>query len=329
MVSPNLVAPIDRDGGRPSSLPGRRPRTPDGYVESWANFPGFPRLSCPYGKYEGTFHFSRPFKHGCRTPRKQCQGLAAKSYNCSWSKWSSWCDKRQSNPILCPIEDIVNFLAEQYSEDNKPVGQHPLVVRLMKGISISRPPQPRYQFTWDVKTVTNFLTTLGENSSLSLKHLSLKLCMLMALTCPERSSIMAALDIRYVRQYPEGTKFLHTTYRKRSHNGSLGGQLTQNSLRILVQCLSTYLEKTKNWRPSSDNMQQILFLALKKPHRPVTSATLSRWLKEVIQLTGIKDIFKGRSVRAAWTSAAKRAGLGIGTVLSMADWTNTSTFKKF
>jgi hypothetical protein len=89
------------------------------------------------------------------------------------------------------------------------------------------------------------------------------------------------------------------------------------------------LRENEKVASSSDNMQQILFLALKKPHRPVTSATLSRWLKEVIQLTGIKDIFKGRSVRAAWTSAAKRAGLGIGTVLSMADWTNTSTFKKF
>ena len=208
-----------------------------------------------------------------------------------------------------------------------------MVVSLMKGISIARPPQPRYQLTWDVKTVTNFLSTLGENSSLSFKHLSLKLCMLMALTCPERSSIMATLDVRYMRQYPEGTKFLHTTYRKRSHNGSLGDSVypkfSQDAHLCPVKCLSTYLEKTKIWRPSTDNMQQRLFLALKKPHKPVTSATLSRWLKEIIALAGIEDIFKGHSVRGASTSAARRAGMGIGTILSMADWTNESTFTKF
>jgi hypothetical protein len=76
-------------------------------------------------------------------------------------------------------------------------------------------------------------------------------------------------------------------------------------------------------------MQQRLFLALKKPHKPVTSATLSRWLKEIIALAGIEDIFKGHSVRGASTSAARRAGMGIGTILSMADWTNESTFTKF
>ena len=132
----------------------------------------------------------------------------------------------------------------------------------------------------------------------------------------------------------ESSFFTHATYRKRSHNRTLGESIcpkfSQCSRLCSVECLSTYLEKTKQWRPSSYSMQQLLFLALKKPHRPVSSATLSRWLKEVIHLAGIKeDIFKGHSVRGASTSAPKRAGLSIGTILSMADWTNTSTFNKF
>jgi arginine repressor len=76
--------------------------------------------------------------------------------------------------------------------------------------------------------------------------------------------------------------------------------------------------------------QQRLFLALKRPHKPITSATVSRWLKEVIRLAGVKEeIFKGHSVRGASTSAAKRAGLSIDTIMSMADWTNSATFNKF
>jgi hypothetical protein len=79
--------------------------------------------------------------------------------------------ERKSDPVLCPVSDILTFLAEQFSKgkeyrtvnvlrlsissahchiDNKHVGQHPLVVRLMNGVSISRPPQPRCQHTWDV-----------------------------------------------------------------------------------------------------------------------------------------------------------------------------------
>ena len=285
---------------------------------------------------------------------KSVKASTTKSYNCSWSAWSSWCSKRQRDPILVPIEDILTFLAELFSEgkeyrtlnvfrsaissghthiNGKPVGQHPLVIRLLKGVSISRPPQPRYQLTWNVKTITDFISALGDNLSLSLKQLTHKLCMLMALTCPERSSIMATLDIRFIHHYPEGVKFFLTTYRKRSHQGSLGESVypafPQNLLLCPVQCLSVYLEKTKGWRQIFDNSQP-LFLAVKKAHKPVSSATISRWLKDIIQKAGINhDIFKGHSVRGASTSAAKCAGLSISTILSMADWTSSSKFNKF
>ena len=356
LVGPTVVASVDRNVDRLPSVLGKQQGTPDGHVESGSIPPTIPHAQVSrVENIRGQFASTGLSNTAVELLSNSVKASTAKSYNCSWTIWSRWCDKRQSNPIFCPINEILIFLAEKYSEgkeyrtinvfrsaissthihiDNKPVGQHPLVIRLMKGISISRPPQPRYHTTWDVKTVTEFLSNLGDNSSLSLKQLSQKLCILMALSCPERSSIMATLDVRYMRRYPEGIKFLHTTYRKPSHNGTLGESIypkfSQCSRLCPVECLSTYLEKTKQWRPFSDSMQQLLFLALKKPHRPVSSATLSRWLKEVIHLAGIKeDIFKGHSVRGASTSAAKRAGLSIGTILSMADWTNTSTFNKF
>ena len=356
LVGPTVVASVDRNVDRLPSVLGKQQGTSDGHVESGSIPPTIPHAQVSrVENIRGQFASTGLSNIAVELLSNSVKASTAKSYNCSWTIWSRWCDKRQSNPILCPINEILISLAEKYSEgkeyrtinvfrsaissthihiDNKPVGQHPLVIRLMKGISISRPPQPRYHTTWDVKKVTEFLSNLGDNSSLSLKQLSQKLCMLMALSCPERSSIMATLDIRYMRRYPEGIKFLHTTYRKRSHNGTLGESIypkfSQCSRLCPVECLSTYLEKTKQWRLSLDSMQQLLFLALKKPHRPVSSATLSRWLKEVIHLAGIKeDIFKGHSVRGASTSAAKRAGLSIGTILSMADWTNTSTFNKF
>ena len=103
--------------------------------------------------------------------------------------------------------------------DSKPIGQHPPVVRMMRGVSICRPPQPRHQHTWNVAMMTEYLSRLGGND-----NLSEKLCVLMALTCPERSSVLTSLNIKYSKYFPEGVKFQHTIFRKRSHNGNLGNQ---------------------------------------------------------------------------------------------------------
>jgi len=98
--------------------------------------------------------------------------------------------------------NVANFLAQLYAEgykyssinsyrsaissvhekvDGHNVGQYPLVSRLLKGIFHDRPPLPRYTNTWNVQTVLNYLENLGENQSLSLKELSWKLTMLLAL----------------------------------------------------------------------------------------------------------------------------------------------------
>ena len=88
-----------------------------------------------------------------------------------------------------------------------PVGQHPLVSSLMKGIYNCRPPQPRYTATWDVDNVTTYIQSLGANVALSLKQLSQKLAMLMVLVEASRTSELGALDIRYRVYKPEGVLF--------------------------------------------------------------------------------------------------------------------------
>ena len=77
-----------------------------------------------------------------------------------------------------------------------PMGQHPLVSRLLKGIYNSRPPQPRYITTWDVDIAVRFLQGLGDNEALPLKLVSQKLVLLMALVEASRVSELQALDLR-------------------------------------------------------------------------------------------------------------------------------------
>ena len=86
-------------------------------------------------------------------------------YNSTWKKWEMWCKQRGAHPFLVDVSSILGFLADQF-EDGKQyhslnyyrylpiegfsIGQHPLVVRLMKGAYKERPPKPRYDHTWDV-----------------------------------------------------------------------------------------------------------------------------------------------------------------------------------
>jgi len=73
-----------------------------------------------------------------------------------------------------------------------------------------------------------------------------------------------------------------------------------------------------------------LFLSVNNPHKPVSSATLSHWVKNCLLEAGIDSrVFKAHSTRRAATSAALRAGISIPEIVCLADWTNETTFKKF
>ena len=75
--------------------------------------------------------------------------------------------------------------------------------RLMKVAFNKRPPLPKYTFTWDVSKVTSYITNPGDNGTMSLKLLSLKLLMLLALTRPSRSNDLSNLDLQLLKILPD------------------------------------------------------------------------------------------------------------------------------
>jgi len=93
------------------------------------------------------------------------------TYQSGWAKWSVWCSEWEVDPIAYGIKPLLDFFADFYGQglqyrtintirsavsmthntiENIPIGQYPLVSRLMKGIYNSRPPEPWYSTTWDV-----------------------------------------------------------------------------------------------------------------------------------------------------------------------------------
>jgi len=95
-----------------------------------------------------------------------------------------------------------------------------------------------------------------------------------------------------------------------------------------VKNLQAYIDQTEGLRRESTDKP--LFIALKKPHTGVTASTISRWLKEIMQTSGIDTgVFKLHSTRSASVSAAKRRGVSTSDILKAAQWSMESTFQRF
>jgi hypothetical protein len=108
------LASADRNADRLSSLSERQPRTLDSHVKSRVN-----PSTVSHSQTSHPENIRAHFTSACISSTavellsNSIKASTAKSYNCSWSKWNCWCDKRQSNPIFFPIEDILTFLADQ------------------------------------------------------------------------------------------------------------------------------------------------------------------------------------------------------------------------
>ena len=62
----------------------------------------------------------------------------------------------------------------------------------------------------------------------------------------------------------------------------------------------------------------------------VTTSTIARWLKEILNLSGINtQTFKAHSYRPAATSAAFSKGCSLKNNLKTADWSSSKIFYKF
>ena len=103
-------------------------------------------------------------------------------------------------------------------------------------------------------------------------------------------------------------------------------RFSENESLCPVKSLTLYIERTKELRGNNDQ----LFISFIKPHHPVTSSTIARWLKLLMESAGIDtSVFKAHSVRSASTSAAAMQGITTEDILSAADWNTESSFQQF
>jgi len=207
---------------------------------------------------------------------------------------------------------------------------------MLKGVFNERPPVAKYSAFWDVSVVLRYLKGLGMNDTLSLRLLTIKLAMLMALTRPARSVDLSKLDIRARSFSVAGATFKAQHLSKQSRVSKPLADFFYPRYRedeniCPVVTLQAYEARTLEFRAwSTENRKTLLFLSWIGKHDPVTGSTIARWLKTCLTEAGINtEIFKAHSVRGASSSTAASAGVTTADILKTADWSSAGTFQKF
>ena len=123
-------------------------------------------------------------------------------------------DETEANEI-----NLINFLQEEFEHGGKqyrtlnsyrsavsatlgtcpntgkPVGQHPLVCRFLRGVHRLRAPKTKLFPSWDIVNVLNYLKTWGVTEKLSLRKLLMRTAFLVALVCYKRPADLINMNI--------------------------------------------------------------------------------------------------------------------------------------
>lgn len=275
-----------------------------------------------------------------------------KQYKVFVKKWFSYCRERKISEVQISINIVLDYLTILFENglgyssintarsalsalglviDNVLVGAHPLVVRFMKGVYNLRPTKSKNICVWDVSLVLNYLRKLSPVNMLTLQEVTLKLVMLIALTNATRVQTLKFLSVDCMEKLRDEFVFHLDVLLKQSRPGYKNPDVKLRAFppdrRLCVYTvLKEYIKRTEILRVHTKQ----LLISYIKPHKAVTCSTISRWIKVVLQKSGIDTRqFSAHSVRSAATSKAKLYNVSLADIMSKAGWTNVNTFATF
>jgi len=296
---------------------------------------------------------------------KGIQGQTAKIVLASWrdstrkqyasylARWVSFCDRRKIDPLRATVSDVLTFLTELFNkglgysalntarsavaavvlcEKDQSIGANPRVVRFLKGVFELRTPEPRYQQVWDVSILLNYLQSKGDNSELTLKELSQKLCSLLLLVSAHRVQSVHLIKLSDIVFTESGCmivwseKLKHTTAKKPNLGRKLKIDRFNDAKLCVVSCLEQYIKRTAELRCGKNTGK--LILCYQKPYGAASKDTITRWLKKLLCEAGIEN-FGAHSFRSASASAMLKSGCPLDDILASAGWAKASTFERF
>ena len=285
-----------------------------------------------------------------------------KDYTSKFKKFCSWCRTRKIDSYSASLTEVADFLSDLFAEglqyrtiagyrsmlssvlspiNNIPVGQHPYIIRLLKGVFNSRLPKSKLLPEWDLQKVLNMLQKepFEPISAASLKLITYKVVFLTAISTFRRCSDLQSLKIgeRNVSVQKKGLTFIRHGLSKQDRQTHYGTKVfvpafPENKKLDPKRAFYFYLKKTESLRTKTDgSSEDRVFLAINEPHQAVTSQTISKWIVKTIRMAynDSKMKVKGHSTRAIGPSWALYNGASVKSILEAADWKKESTFIQF
>ena len=223
---------------------------------------------------------------------------------------------------LCQARSAVGALSQH--ED---IGKHPDVKRFMKGLFEKNPEFPVYSCIWDVKKLLDCFRTIPHQRELSLKMLSKKLAILLAILAGgQRSQTVHTIKATDIVVTDEKCIIPIYDVIKQTKDGKHLKPLEFRVYKLepklcFVQNLLVYLERTREHRRSSQ-----LFLSYQKPHHPVSKDTVARWVRDMMRRAGINN-YVTHSCRAAASSALAKK-IPMKKLIDTCGWSSEAVFAR-
>lgn len=265
-----------------------------------------------------------------------------KQYTRPLRSWWMFCNQHNITVFSPKVEQVLEFLAEELKETGSystlntarsavslisidDIGNHPLVRRFCKGVGFLKPPKPRYDFVWDPAPVIEKLATIFPYDALTLKVITSKLVVLLALGSGQRCQTLAAIRLsqivlgeNLIIKVPDRVK---TSSVGRYQPLLCFSRFPDRKNLCIVELLEHYIKCTKDLRSSDCDF---LFISCVKPHNPVGSQTISRWIRQCLADCGVDDIYSAHSTRHASTSLASKKGVPVDLIKRAAGWSGDS-----
>ena len=225
-----------------------------------------------------------------------------KQYRPHINRWIQFCGKWTIDSLHPSVTDVLNFLSVTFHRgvgyecvntargalsavgivlEGCRVGNHPLVNRFLRGVFNLRLPTPRYAETWDVAPVLQKLRTMDPLDCLSLKELTLKLVMLMALTQAARVQTLHLLMLRNISIGEDDISiWLGDNIKQCRPNFNVRvvkfGAYVEDARLCVYVTFKKYLKLTEKIRKEFVNDNGKLFISFMKPHKNVSKDTVAR-----------------------------------------------------
>ncbi|XP_074102142.1 uncharacterized protein LOC141529496 [Cotesia typhae] len=271
-----------------------------------------------------------------------------KNYNGTLRLWWKWNDQINRNPYEVSVGKILRFLTERFGDgighsamnsaraalsliSSEDVTNNSLISRFIKGSSKIRPGGPKYESTWNVDPVLAKLETWTPIEELSLKKLTEKLVVLLALGTAHHCQTLALIKISNITASESEIEIRIPEKIKTSRPGAPQPVLRlpffpTKAVLCIARTLSQYVTVTKVLRGNIDS----LFISLNKPHSAVKSETIARWIRTALVSLGVDKRFTAHSTRHASTSRAHEKGVSIEEIKKVAGWSkNSKVFADF